>query len=124
MLDDAASAQGGFSGLNPEISSAVSAGMKKYRKYYDLMDDIALILDPRFKTLLLEKELGDDAAIEVTTSIKEQLHEQYPSKPDQDSSAQKEQNTKPQSIEARVLQKLQPQKKQRSDIDRYVEEDM
>jgi hypothetical protein len=129
MLDDAASAQGEFSGLNPEISSAVSAGMKKYRKYYDLMDAqdayyIALILDPRFKTLLLEKELGDDAAIEVTTSIKEQLHEQYPSKPDQDSSAQKEQNTKPQSIEARVLQKLQPQKKQRSDIDRYFEEDM
>lgn len=43
---------------------------------------LALILDPRFKPLLLEKELGDDAAIEVITSIKEQLHEQYPSKSD------------------------------------------
>lgn len=129
LMHDAASAQGDFSGLSSEISSAVSAGMKKYRKYYDLMDAqdayyIALILDPRFKTLLLEKELGGDAAIEVITSIKEQLHKRYPSKSDQDSSAQREQNTKPQSIEDRVLQKLQPQKKQRSDIDRYFEEDL
>ena len=96
---------------------------------YDLMDAhdayyITLILDPRFKTLLLEKELGEDAAIQVITSMKEQLHKRHPSKSDQDSSAQREQHTKPPSIEDRVLQKLQPQKKQRSDIDRYFEEDL
>ena len=103
--------------------------MKTYRKYYDLMNAqdtyyIALVLDPHFKMLLLEKELGDDAAIEVINSIKEQFHEQYPSKSDQDSSAQKEQNDKLQSIEDYVLQKLQSQKKQRFDITRYSEEDL
>ena len=34
------------------------------------------------------------------------------------------QNTKPQSIEDHVLQKLQPQKEQCSNIDRYFEEDL
>ncbi|KAJ5464339.1 uncharacterized protein N7458_000025, partial [Penicillium daleae] len=43
-LEDAASAQ----------TAAVSVGMKKYKKYYELMDSqdayyIALILDPRFE---------------------------------------------------------------------------
>lgn len=45
------------------ITSAISAGMKKYKKYYELMDAqdayyTALVLDPRFKTLLLDKGLG------------------------------------------------------------------
>lgn len=44
--------------------------MKKYKKYYELMDAqdayyIALILDPRFRTLLLEKELGEVTAAKI-----------------------------------------------------------
>jgi hypothetical protein len=128
MLEDAASAQGDFLGLSSDIALAVSAGTKKYKKYYELMDEqdayyIALILDPRFKTLLLEKELGQVTAPKVIRTVKEALHEQYPSKPLPDLSTTKiDQGNKRQSLEARVLQKLQPQVLQRSDIDRYFEE--
>jgi hypothetical protein len=128
MLEDAASAQGDFLGLSSDAASAVSAGIKKYKKYYELMDSqdayyIALILDPRFKTLLLEKELGDVTAPKVIRTVKEALHEQYPSKlPPDLSTAKIDQGNKRQSLEARVLQKLQPQVIQRSDIDRYFEE--
>ncbi|KAJ6038619.1 hypothetical protein N7460_007336 [Penicillium canescens] len=128
MLEDAASAQGDFSGLSSDITSAISAGMKKYKKYYELMDAqdayyIALVLDPRFKTLLLDKELGQVTAPKVIRSIKDTLHEQYPSKSSLEQSTSKiKQDNKRQSLEARVLQKLQPQVIQRSDIDRYFEE--
>lgn len=86
MLEDAASAQGDFSDLSSDIALAFSAGLKKYKKYYELMDGqdayyIALILDPRFKTLLLEKELGQVMAAKAIGSVKETLHEQYTLKP-------------------------------------------
>ncbi|KAL4866176.1 hypothetical protein BDV12DRAFT_173225 [Aspergillus spectabilis] len=60
MLEDAASSKGDFLNLSSDIAAAVSTGMKKYKKYYEIMDAqdayyIALALDPRFKTLLLEK---------------------------------------------------------------------
>lgn len=79
ILEDAASAQGDFSGLSSDIMSTISAGIKKYKKYYELMDAqdayyIALILDPRFKTLLLEKELGPVIVPKVIRSIKDTLH--------------------------------------------------
>jgi hypothetical protein len=127
MLEDAASAQGEFLGLSSDITSAISAGLKKYKKYYDLMDAqdayyIALVLDPRFKTLLLEKELGQVTALSVISTIKESLHKQYPSKQSQELSTKTNQENKRQSLEARVLQKLQPQVIQRSDIDRYFQE--
>lgn len=128
MLEDAASAQGEFSGISSDMAAAVSAGMKKYKKYYELMDSqdayyIALILDPRFKTLLLEKELGQVTAPKVIGTVKETLHTRYPSKQSPDLPATKtDQGTKRQNLEARVLQKLQPQVLQRSDIDRFFEE--
>ncbi|OJZ80349.1 hypothetical protein ASPFODRAFT_708049 [Aspergillus luchuensis CBS 106.47] len=84
---------------------------------------IALVLDPRFKTLLLEKELGPTTAPTIIGSIKETLHEQYPSNPLPElSTSRSNVDNKRQSLEARVLQKLQPQVIQRSDIDRYFEE--
>lgn len=88
--------------------------MKKYKKYYELMDAqdayyISLVLDPRFKTLLLDKELGQVTAPKVIRSIKDTLHEQYPSKPSLEQPMSKiNQGNKRQSLEARVLQKLQP----------------
>ncbi|CEL08111.1 hypothetical protein ASPCAL11264 [Aspergillus calidoustus] len=128
MLEDAASAQGEFSGISSDIAAAISAGMKKYKKYYELMDSqdayyIALILDPRFKTLLLEKELGQVTAPKIIQTVKETLHTQYPSKQSPDLPATKmDQGTMRQNLEARVLQKLQPQVLQRSDIDHYFKE--
>ncbi|GCB25879.1 zinc finger BED domain-containing protein DAYSLEEPER [Aspergillus awamori] len=84
---------------------------------------IALVLDPRFKTLLLEKELGPTTAPTIIGSIKETLHEQYPSNPPPElSTSRSNVDNKRQSLEARVLQKLQPQVIQRSEIDRYFEE--
>lgn len=112
MLEDAASAQGDFSGLSSDITSAISAGMKKYKKYYELMDAqdayyIALVLDPRFKALLLDKDLGQVTVPKVIRSIKDTLHEQYPSKSSLEQSMSKiNQNNKRQSLEARVLEKL------------------
>lgn len=62
-------------------------------------------------------------APKIIRSIKDTLHEQYPSKSSLEQSMSKiNQNNKRQSLEARVLQKLQPQVIQRSDIDRYFEE--
>ena len=57
--------------------------MKKYRKYYDFMDTqdiyyITLVFDPRFKILLLEKELDETVISIVIAGIKELLHTQYP----------------------------------------------
>jgi hypothetical protein len=62
-------------GFHSDIASAVSAGIRKYKKYYRLMDKqdayyIALILNPLFKTLLLEKELGQEAALKVIQASK------------------------------------------------------
>ena len=53
--------------------------MKKYRKYYDFMDTqdiyyITLVFDPRFKILLLEKELDETVISIVIAGIKELLH--------------------------------------------------
>lgn len=101
--------------------------MKKYKKYYELIDAqdayyIALVLDPRFKTLLLEKELKQEAALKVIQFVKEALHKQYPPKPMLDLPIVANHSDKRQSLEARVLQKVLPRVSQPSDIDRYFEE--
>lgn len=72
LLHDSASREGEFCDLHPEIAAAAAAGLKKFQKYYDLMDGqdayyVALILDPRFKTRLLAKELGKVTAPKVIT---------------------------------------------------------
>lgn len=129
LLHDAASREGEFSTLHPEISVAAAAGLKKFQKYYNLMDGqdayyVALVLDPRFKTLLLDRDLGKVTAPNVVTHIKELLHEQYPLISDSSTKPPTEQPTAEKSIEARVLQRLQPKKRYSSDIDRYFEDDI
>jgi hypothetical protein len=57
---------------------AVSTSLKKYQKYYDFMDGldiyyIALILNPRYKTRLLQQELKGDAD-PIIQHIKEVLN--------------------------------------------------
>ncbi|KAJ5085382.1 hypothetical protein N7532_003037 [Penicillium argentinense] len=129
LLHDAASREGEFSDLHLEISAAAAAGLKKFQKYYNLMDGqdayyVALVLDPRFKTLLLDRDLGKLTAPQVVTHIKELLHDQYPLAVDSSAKPSKEQPSLKKSIEARLLQKLQPKKKHSSDIDRYFEDDV
>lgn len=126
VLNNAASREEEFSDLHPDISAAASAGLKKFQKYYDLMDSqdayyVALMLDPRFKALLLEKELGSEAS-KIINHIKELLHEQYPSAREQSPAINEDRALHSHSIEARVLQRLQPQKQRLSDIERYFED--
>jgi hypothetical protein len=127
MLHDAIAMEGEFSGFDPDIASAVLAGMDKYKKYYDFMDAqdayyVALVLDPRFKALLLEKELGETTALGILSTIKESLHDQYPLSTEPSPGSTAGPTATRQSIDARVLQKLQPEKRQLSDIDRYFKD--
>jgi hypothetical protein len=126
VLNNAASREEEFSDLHPDISAAASAGLKKFQKYYDLMDSqdayyVALMLDPRFKALLLEKELGSEAS-KIINHIKDLLHEQYPSAREQSPAINEDRALHSHSKEARVLQRLQPQKQRLSDIERYFED--
>ncbi|OQD77451.1 hypothetical protein PENDEC_c002G01225 [Penicillium decumbens] len=96
ILKDAASREGEFSGLRPDVASAVSSGLNKFKKYYDLMDGqdayyVAQILDPRFKTY------PSPRVDSIVTSG-----------PDEPAAR---------TIEARILQRLQPPKRQLSDIE-------
>jgi hypothetical protein len=79
---------------------------------------IALILNPQYKTRLLEQELGDEASDLIIRNIKEVLHQEYPpiiSPSPIPSSSQFPR----QSLEARLLSKIQPSTSLISDIDRY-----
>jgi hypothetical protein len=105
LLHDAASREGEFSNVHPEISVAAAAGLKKFQKYYNLMDGqdayyVALVLDPRFQTLLLDRDLGKVTAPNVVTHIKELLHEQYPLISVSSTKPPMEQPTAEKSIEA------------------------
>jgi hypothetical protein len=58
--------------------------MKKYKKYYNFMNEVdiyylALILDPRFKSDLISKELEADenSGILIINTIYEKLHLKY-----------------------------------------------
>jgi hypothetical protein len=106
----------------------VSSGLNKFKKYYDLLDGqdaycVAHVLDPRFRTLFLEKELGKVNATKVIKHIKALLHEQYPSSA-QANSVVRRSPSKPaaKTIEARILQKLHSPRQQLSVIDSYFED--
>ena len=123
IMNDAANREGDYANLNEEIAVAVQSSLALYQKYYDLMDGlnvyyITLMLNPRYKTRLLEQELGIDAR-GIIENIKEVLNLQYPS-------------VQPiitqllpvrQTLEARLLSKIQnPVIASKSDINRYFDD--
>jgi hypothetical protein len=78
-MNDIANREGEFIGLSEDIAIVVQSSLALYQKYYDFMDGldvyyIALILNPRYKTRLLEQELGLDAAKPIIEHIKEVLN--------------------------------------------------
>jgi len=82
-MHDAANREGEFEYLHEDIANAVSLALARYSKYYDFIDGldiyyIALILNLRYKTRLIEQELKDDAT-SIIEHIKEVLHQEYPS---------------------------------------------
>ncbi|EED13543.1 hypothetical protein TSTA_097990 [Talaromyces stipitatus ATCC 10500] len=75
--------EGKFKDFDADVANAAKSAMRKYDKYYTLMDDscdilyITMLLDPRFKKLVLEHELWDEAQ-DIITAMQEQLEIQYP----------------------------------------------
>ena len=119
------------------ITDVVNSALNRYyvvtySKYHDFMDGqdicyIALIFSPRYKTRLLEQELGD-AAKAAVRHIKEVPHQQYPLIPSRhptlgsatsvgSKSASTTATAPPrQKLEARLLAKIQRSTSLESDI--------
>jgi hypothetical protein len=81
-MNDAINQEGEFANLHKDIADALNSAFGLYSKYYDLMDSqdiyyIVLMLNPRYKTCLLEQELGDDGKL-IVQNIKGILHREYP----------------------------------------------
>ena len=137
LMHDAASREGEFENIHEDISDAVNSALDRYSKYYDYMDGqdiyyIALILNPRYKTQLLEQDLGKAAANLIIQHIKKVLHQQYPPIPSrhplpgsgsESSATASVTSTAPsrQTLEARLLAKIQRSTSLESDIDRYFD---
>jgi hypothetical protein len=126
LIHEAANREGDFANLSEDIAIAVSTSLKKYQKYYDFMDGldiyyIALILNPRYKTRLLQQEL-EEHADPIIQHIKEVLHQQYPPiVPTILPSLQPIQSR--QTLESRLLSKIRhPHRSQKSDINRYFDD--
>ncbi|KAE8334178.1 hypothetical protein BDV24DRAFT_157008 [Aspergillus arachidicola] len=91
--------------------------MDKQDAYY-----VGHVLDPRFTTLLQEKELGNVSGQKVIGDIKEVLHEQCPSHQEACIITGNQDETAGRTIEAEILQKIRHPKQQRSDIDSYFDD--
>ena len=74
LLQEVQDKEGKFKDFNTDIANAAKRAMKKYDKYYTLMDNscdilyIAILLDPWFKKLILKHELKDKAE-DIITAI-------------------------------------------------------
>jgi hAT family C-terminal dimerisation region len=124
IMHDAADRIGDFRELDIDIANAVQSSLELYTKYYDFMDAldvyyIALILNPRYKTRLLEQELGEDASL-IIENIKNVLNQQYPAI----ESIVPPRSPKRQTLEARLLSKIQSPSisSSKSDINRYFDD--
>jgi len=125
IMNDVADRDGEFTSFNEDIANAVQSSLALYQKYYDFMDGldvyyIALILNPRYKTRLLEQELGSEAR-SIIEHIKDVLNLQYPATSVQPTHSQ--QSPIRQTLEARLLSKIQnPTITSKSDINRYFDD--
>ena len=88
---------------------------------------IALILNPRYKTKLLEQELGEDGLL-IVQNIKDILHQEYPPIPSHVLPTPLPNSLQlplRQTLEARLLSKIkQPSNSNCSDIDRYFNDSL
>ncbi|EED21052.1 hypothetical protein TSTA_082850 [Talaromyces stipitatus ATCC 10500] len=70
--------EGKFKDFDTDVANASKSAMRKYDKYYTLIDDsydilyITMFLDPQFKKLILKYELQDGAK-DIITAMQEQL---------------------------------------------------
>ncbi|KAJ5082309.1 hypothetical protein N7532_011352 [Penicillium argentinense] len=128
LLDDVPEGNGDFAKLDRDIIAAVKEGMKKYKKYYSIMDDCdtyytALVLDPRVKGEMVLRELQDgNAGTMIMETIRTNLHQVYAaSNLEHDAAASKSSSLQHSDVESRMLKKLQARDPQLSDIDKYFD---
>lgn len=128
LLDDVTEGNGDFAKLDRDIIAAVKEGMKKYEKYYYIMDGCdtyytALVLDPRVKGEMILRELQDGkAGTMILETIRTNLHQVYAaSKPDHDAAASISSSLQHSDVESRMLKKLQARDPPLSDIDKYFD---
>jgi hypothetical protein len=128
LLDDVSEGNGDFANLDRDIIAAVKEGMKKYEKYYSIMDDCdtyytALVLDPRVKGELILRELQDgNAGTMILETIRTKLHQLYAaSNSEHYAMASRQSSPKHSDVESRMLRKLQARDSPVSDIDKYFD---
>lgn len=126
LLDDMREGSGDFAKLDRDIIAAVKERMKKYQKYYSIMDDCdtyyaAHVLDPRIKGEMVLRELQDgNAGTMILDTIRANLHQVYTvSSPEPDAAESQSSSLKHSDVESRMLKKLQTRDLPISDIDKY-----
>jgi hypothetical protein len=131
LLQEVQDREGKFKDFNIEIVNAAKSAMKKYNKYYTLMDDsydilyITMLLDPRFKKLVLEHKLKDGAD-DIITAMQQQLKAQYPITQEPELSMISEKSKSlalqdsPKTIVSEIMGKIKA-KSQKPDIARYLD---
>jgi hypothetical protein len=128
LLNDVSEGNNDFAKLDRDIIVAVKEGMKKYEKYYSIMDDCdtyytALVLDPRVKGEIILRELQDgNAGTMILETIRTNLHQVYAtSNPEHYAAASQSSSPKHSDVESRMLKKLQSRDPPLSDIDKYFD---
>ncbi|KAJ5765292.1 hypothetical protein N7520_004851 [Penicillium odoratum] len=128
LLDDVREGNDDFAKLDRNIIAAVKEGMKKYEKYYFIMDDCdtystALVLDPRVKSEMVLRELQDgNAGTVILEMIRTNLHQVYAtSNLEHYAAASQSSSPKHSDVESRMLKELQARDPPLSDIDKYFD---
>jgi len=125
LLDDVRTAQGEFTGVDADIRQAVERATRKMDQFTKKMDDnilyyVAVVLDPRIKTSLIEAQMDESSARLITSEVREFLKREYPFDPILPSNAER-----PSGMSEtlwKTLRRLQPYPgPQASDIDRYLD---
>ena len=107
LLDDVREGKGDFAKLDRDIIAAVKEGIKKYEKYYSIMDDCdtyytALVLDPRVLGEIVLRELQDgNTGTMILETIRTNLYQVYAaSNPEHDAAVSQSTSLKHSDVES------------------------